>query len=132
MERIDSEKSESKRIDHQRALLTTCNGTSDRLTKNQMTMSKSALNGLDPLKDLLGDVLSRLEALEAKVGIKGSSLTQQASKSNVSAPLLNGKSRKQRRLFASSSVIARHRFLIVWKTWWVGQRLFVSIIFLFK
>ena len=97
MERIDSEKSESKRIDHQRALLTTCNGTSDRLTKNQMTMSKSALNGLDPLKDLLGDVLSRLEALEAKVGIKpGSSLTKQPSKSNVAAaPLLNGKSRDE-------------------------------------
>lgn len=32
-----------------------------------MTTSK-ALLGLDPLRDLLGDVLARLEALEAKVG----------------------------------------------------------------
>lgn len=59
-------------------------------------MSKAALNGLDPLKDLLGDVLSRLEALEAKVGIKGgSSMPKQPSKSNVTAPILNGKSRQK-------------------------------------
>eukprot|EP00977_Amphora_coffeiformis_P016695 scaffold5237_cov179-Amphora_coffeaeformis.AAC.8 len=56
-------------------------------------MSKSALNGLDPLKDLLGDVLARLEALEAKVGIKGSSMTKQPSKSQVTSAQLNGKSR---------------------------------------
>ena len=57
-------------------------------------MSKSALNGLDPLKDLLGDVLGRLEALEAKVGTKGSSMTKQPSKSQAtSAQILNGKSR---------------------------------------
>lgn len=62
-------------------------------------MSKAALNGLDPLKELLGDVLNRLEALEAKVGIKSaSSLSKQPSKSNVTpgAALLNGKSRDQR------------------------------------
>jgi len=52
-------------------------------------MSKSALNGLDPLKDLLGDVLARLEALEAKVGIKGSSMTKQPSKSQVTSAQLN-------------------------------------------
>lgn len=58
-----------------------------------MTMSKAALNGLDPLKDLLGDVIARLEALESKAGIKG--LAKQPSKSSVtSAPLLNGKSQK--------------------------------------
>ena len=57
-------------------------------------MTKSALNGLDPLKDLLGDVLARLEALEAKVGVKGSSMAKQPSKSQVtSAQSLNGKSR---------------------------------------
>jgi hypothetical protein len=32
-------------------------------------MSSSKLSGLDPLKDLLSDVLSRLEALEAKAGV---------------------------------------------------------------
>ena len=57
-------------------------------------MSKAALSGLDPLKDLLGDVLARLEALEAKVGIKGSTVTKQPSKSQVTgAQVLNGKSR---------------------------------------
>lgn len=68
-------------------------------------MSKTSLAGLDPLKDLLGDVLSRLEALEAKVGIKSgsgggggsggsssSAMPKQTSKSNVTS--LNGKSRK--------------------------------------
>jgi hypothetical protein len=44
-----------------------------------MTASKNpAVSGLDPLKDLLGDVLSRLEALESKVG-----LTSSSSSSNV-------------------------------------------------
>lgn len=58
-------------------------------------MSKASLSGLDPLKDLLGDVLSRLEALETKVGIKGSSLAKQPSGSQKSsAQLLNGKSRE--------------------------------------
>lgn len=64
-------------------------------------MTKAALNGLDPLKDLLGDVLSRLEALEAKVGIKpGSAVPKQPSKANVSAPLLNGKSREKPKRFS--------------------------------
>lgn len=34
-----------------------------------MASSKSAISGLDPLKDLLGDVLARIEQLESKVGI---------------------------------------------------------------
>lgn len=32
-------------------------------------MVSKALHGIDPLKDLLSEVLSRLESLEAKVGI---------------------------------------------------------------
>jgi hypothetical protein len=32
-------------------------------------MTNKALHGIDPLKDLLSDVLSRLENLETKVGI---------------------------------------------------------------
>jgi hypothetical protein len=40
-----------------------------------MSWSKSAVSGLDPLKDLLGDVLSRLDALEAKVGLSAASQT---------------------------------------------------------
>lgn len=32
-------------------------------------MARAALSGLDPLKDLLENVLSRLEALEAQVGV---------------------------------------------------------------
>jgi hypothetical protein len=32
-------------------------------------MASKATSGLDPLKDLLGDVLARLEALEAKAGV---------------------------------------------------------------
>ena len=76
-----------------------------------MTMSKVALSGLDPLKDLLGDVLSRLEALEAKVGIKaGSSMPKQPAKSTVTAPLLNGKSRKDI-FFANFASDFGHRFL---------------------
>ena len=35
--------------------------------------SKAALSGLDPLKDLLGDVIARLETLESKVGISAPS-----------------------------------------------------------
>jgi len=31
-------------------------------------MAQKALTGLDPLKDLLGEVLARLEALENRVG----------------------------------------------------------------
>jgi hypothetical protein len=31
--------------------------------------SSKALSGLDPLKDLLGDVLARIEALEMKAGV---------------------------------------------------------------
>jgi hypothetical protein len=31
--------------------------------------SKAATSGVDPLKDLLGDVLARLEALESKAGV---------------------------------------------------------------
>lgn len=31
--------------------------------------SSSALAGLDPLRDLLGDIVGRLETLEAKVGV---------------------------------------------------------------
>ena len=31
-------------------------------------MANKALTGLDPLRDLLGEVLARLEALEHKVG----------------------------------------------------------------
>jgi hypothetical protein len=31
--------------------------------------SKTANTGIDPLKDLLGDVLARLEALEANAGV---------------------------------------------------------------
>ena len=31
--------------------------------------SKAANTGVDPLKDLLGDVLARLEALEANAGV---------------------------------------------------------------
>jgi len=37
------------------------------------SMSKAALSGLDPLKDLLGDVISRLEVLESKVGLPSGS-----------------------------------------------------------
>ena len=82
-----------------------------------MTMTKSALNGLDPLKDLLGDVLSRLEALESKVGIKGASLTKQPSKAQVTqAPLLNGKSRakifvtkRSRHKYSTISIFDRER-----------------------
>lgn len=33
-----------------------------------MSKTKAPLAGLDPLKDLLGDVISRIEALESKVG----------------------------------------------------------------
>jgi hypothetical protein len=34
-----------------------------------MPSQHQALSGLDPLRDLLGDVMSRLEALEAQVGV---------------------------------------------------------------
>jgi hypothetical protein len=34
-----------------------------------MASSKAALSGIDPLKDLLSDVLARLETLEAKAGV---------------------------------------------------------------
>ena len=37
-------------------------------------MSNKAISGLDPLKDLLGDVIARLEVLEGKVGVTASGL----------------------------------------------------------
>jgi len=45
-----------------------------------MATSQKAVAGVDPLKDLLGDVLARLEALEAQVGGgKGVSLGSSSS-----------------------------------------------------
>jgi hypothetical protein len=38
-----------------------------------MASNNKAMTGLDPLKDLLGDVIARLEALESKVGVVSSS-----------------------------------------------------------
>lgn len=54
-------------------------------------MTKAAVQGVEPLKDLLGDVLARLEALEAKVGVKSSTAAKQATK-QASSSALNGKS----------------------------------------
>lgn len=48
-----------------------------------MTTSK-ALHGIDPLKDLLSEVLSRLESLETKVGIAPTSHHHAHSNSSVS------------------------------------------------
>lgn len=48
-----------------------------------MTTSK-ALHGIDPLKDLLSEVLSRLENLEAKAGIAPSAHHHAHSTSSVS------------------------------------------------
>ena len=46
--------------------------------------SNKALSGLDPLKDLLGDVITRLEVLEGKVGVTTSGLgVSSAHKSSV-------------------------------------------------
>lgn len=46
----------------------------------------AALAGLDPLRELLGDVLSRLEALEATVGKAGTISKGAASTRNLLGP----------------------------------------------
>ena len=46
--------------------------TTTRRYKNSTMASNKAISGVDPLKDLLGDVITRLEVLEAKVGVSSS------------------------------------------------------------
>jgi hypothetical protein len=60
-------------------------------SKRPTTMTKAALSGIDPLKDLLEDVLARLEALETKVGVTGAAPSKPAAKP-AGATTLNGES----------------------------------------
>lgn len=52
-------------------------------TKN---MTKASIDGLDPLKDFLGDIVTRLEALEAKVGTTPSNGNKHPASAAASAP----------------------------------------------
>ena len=56
-----------------------------------MTMASPKAQALfDPLKDMFGDILSRLEALESKVGISGSSSSSPSAKPSPSTASLTG------------------------------------------
>lgn len=52
-------------------------------------MVSKALHGIDPLKDLLSEVLSRLENLETKVGIAPTHHAHSTSSVSFSAPAPN-------------------------------------------
>jgi len=52
--------------------------------------SKAALSGIDPLKDLLGDVIARLEALEAKTGVSPSANSIPKSSTHVLGTVPHG------------------------------------------